>query len=401
MSDMPIQKSIFFDFLNRYSDDTFESFIAEAREDTDYINWHNYCVPMDYGDTEKEYKAVRGSCALFDASPVKKYRISGLDSGKLLDRVMTRRKSLQKSMQVSYAVFCNDDGMLLDDGLLYKFSDDNYLLMISEIDHDDHFMKASLGLDQLKIEEVTPSLSGLALQGPKSCTVLKSMGMTSIENLKPFEIKNYPAENGEITIARVGFTSDLGYELWFKPELRKSVENMICQAETALDMRISGYGLNALNAFRLEGGFIVPGWDTAQTFENNDHERTPSELGIAWTVDYNREDDFVGKKALLKEKKYGPRFNTVGFTMEHKQKPVDGTKLYTTIDGTAVEAGSFPVIAWSYELNCWLGLASVKADYPENEHDFYIIKDGDHVSCNQSSLPFVNFSRYRQTPAPL
>jgi len=78
-------------------------------------------------------------------------------------------------MQVGYAVLCNDDGMLLDDGLLYKFSQDNYLLMVSEIDHDEHFARISSRFGNLKIDEVSASLSGLAFQGPKSCEILKSM----------------------------------------------------------------------------------------------------------------------------------------------------------------------------------------------------------------------------------
>ncbi|RLB87646.1 MAG: hypothetical protein DRH26_15205, partial [Deltaproteobacteria bacterium] len=307
-----MKKSAFFDFFNRNNDNDFESFLSQSKEDIDYINWHDYCLPMSYGDEVSEYKAVRSTCALFDASPVKKYKITGRDAGKFLDIVMTRRMSRQKAMRVIYATFCNEDGMLLDDGLLYKFAEDNYLLMVSELDHDEHFAKVSPRFDDLRIDEISSTLSGLAVQGPKSCEVLNYMGFTSIENLKSFEIKDFVFAGENVTIARAGFTADLGYELWFEAKLSKIFEGAILEAESALNIKINGYGVTALNALRLEGGFIVPGWDTAQTFEDNEYERTPVELGIPWTVDLDRGEDFIGKAALLEEKRNGPRYKTMG-----------------------------------------------------------------------------------------
>ena len=145
-----------------------------------------------------------------------------LDAGAFIDAVMTRPMSRQKSMRVGYAIFCNEDGMLLDDGLLYKFAEDNYLLMVSELDHDEHFAKVSNRFGDLKIDDITPALSGLAFQGPQSCEILNCIGFASIENLKPFEIKAFAFGGGKVTVARVGFTADLGYELWFDPKSESS-----------------------------------------------------------------------------------------------------------------------------------------------------------------------------------
>jgi len=395
-----MKKSTFFDFLNRYTNHDFESFLARSKEDVDYINWNDYCLPMTYGDDASEYRAVRSTCALFDASPVKKYKISGADAGAFLDAVMTRQMSRQKSMRVCYAIFCNEDGMLLDDGLLYKFSDENYLLMVSEIDHDEHFAKVSHRFDDLKIDEITPALSGLAFQGPKSCEILNTIGFSSIENLKPFEIKKFAFGGGNVTIARVGFTADLGYELWFEPELNRAVEQAIREAEVTLNLKIDGYGLKALNALRLEGGFIVPGWDTAQTFEDNEYERTPTELGISWTVDLDRKDDFIGKAALLKEKEKGPRFKTIGITIDQECDVAEGMKVYTVIDGKVLQAGTCPSVAWSYGLKCWLGIASIQSDYFRSDIAYHMQIGGDKIACCLVKLPFVKYDRYRQVPAP-
>jgi len=396
-----MNKSTFFDFLNRYESNDFESFLASSKEDVDYINWHDYCLPMNYGDDASEYRAVRSACALFDASPVKKYKFSGADAGAFLDAVLTRQVSRQKSMRVSYAILCNEDGMLLDDGLLYKFAEDDYLLMVSEVDHDEHFAKVSNRFDDLKIDEITPALSGLAVQGPKSCEILNTMGFSAIENLKPFEIKKFAFGNGNVTVARVGFTADLGYELWFKPELNKPVQWAISAAESTLNIKIAGYGLKALNALRLEGGFIVPGWDTAQTFEDNEFERTPTELGLSWTVDLDRKDDFIGKAALLKEKERGPRFKTIGVTIDQECDVAEGMKLYTVIGGKVQQAGTCPSVAWSYGLNRWLGIASIRSEFFRSDLAFHMQIGGKQIACRPVKLPFVKYDRYRQVPAPL
>jgi aminomethyltransferase len=396
-----MKKSMFFDFLNRYADNDYESFLAKSEEDVDYIDWNGYCLTMAYSDAAAEYHAVRTGCALFDASPVKKYRFSGADAGAFLDAVSTRRLSRQKSMRVSYAIFCNEDGMLLDDGLLYKFSDGNYLLMVSEIDHDEHFAKVSHRFDDLKIDEITPALSGLAFQGPKSCEILNTIGFSSIENLKPFEIKKFAFGSGNITVGRVGFTADLGYELWFEPELNRDVEQAIRKAEVTQSIKIDGYGLKALNALRLEGGFIVPGWDTAQAFEDNEYERTPTELGISWTVDLGRKDDFIGKAALLKEKERGPRFKTTGITIDQECDVAEGMKVYTVIDGKVLQAGTWPSVAWSYGLKCWLGIASIQSDFFRNDLTYHVQIGEEQIVCRLTKLPFVKFDRYRQVPAPV
>jgi len=396
-----MKKSTFFDFLNRNTNHDFESFLANSNEDVDYINWHDYCLPMTYGDGASEYRAVRSTCALFDASPVKKYKISGADAGGFLDAVMTRRMSRQKPMRVGYAIFCNEDGMLLDDGLLYKFSEDNYLLMVSELDHADHFAKVSNRFDDLKIDEISPTLAGLAFQGPKSCQILKCIGFDAIENLNPFEIKKFAFGSGNVTVARVGFTADLGYELWFAPELSKAVEQAIRKAEAASGFAINGYGLKALNALRLEGGFIVPGWDTAQTFEDNQFERTPAELGLSWTVDLDRKEDFIGKAAMLKEKENGPRFKTIGLTIDQECDIQEGIELYAVIDGKVLQVGTLPSVAWSYGMNRWLGIASIKSNLLKNDLTYHGQMGGEQIVCNLTELPFVKYDRYRQVPAPV
>jgi len=207
-------------------------------------------------------------------------------------------------MRGSYAIFCNESGMLMDDAVLYKNNEQDYLLMVAEVNHDEYFETLQARFDDVSIDECTSSLDGVALQGPLSTTVLSKFGFEGIENLRPFEMKYFGFAGGVMAVARLGFTADLGYELWFKPDLCKAFEQAVIDAEKALDVNIAGYGLTAIQICRMEGAFIVPGWDCAQQMEENpDFERSPYELGLAWMVKLDG-GDFVGKAALREKKRF-------------------------------------------------------------------------------------------------
>lgn len=92
-----LTKSPFFDFLNRREAVDFRRYLQESKEDSDYIEWNGFLLPNDYGDAEIEYRAIRESCALFDVSPLRKYRIRGTGSGAFLDRLLTRPPLLKLS----------------------------------------------------------------------------------------------------------------------------------------------------------------------------------------------------------------------------------------------------------------------------------------------------------------
>ncbi|MCR8921316.1 aminomethyltransferase family protein [Dasania sp. GY-MA-18] len=395
------KKSLFYDFVSRYEQADFDTYMANAVEDEDYFSWHGYCLPNVYGDEEQEYNAVRNGCALFDATPVKKYRIRGANAGAFMDYVFTRKMSALPVPRATYAIWCNEDGMLNDDALLYKLAEDDYLLMVAEVDHDVHFAncKEKVGGD-IQITEETPSLAGFAVQGPKSCAVLKSFGFEGIENMKPFEVINYDLKGGNVMVSRVGFTADLGYEIWFKPDLAKTIEQAFIEAEKAVDIKIAGYGLTAIQLCRMEGGLVVPGWDTLQTFEDPEFERSPLELAMGWNVGWDREDDFVGKAALLKEKAQGSRFKMKGFIIKDECELEDGAELFATINGEDLQIGTLPSVSWSFSAKHWLGLSSLRSAYAEVAEGFVRI-NGEKVAVSICSLPFVNFERRTQVPAPL
>lgn len=397
-----LKKAPFFDFFNRRRDTDFEAFMRDSVQNEDYIDWHHFVLPRDYGDAELEYRSIRGSCAMYDASPIRKYRVRGAGAGAFLDHLLTRPVSRAPAMRGIYVAFCNRDGSLKDDSILYKYADDDYLLMPADIDHDAYFesLRQQLGIADVSIVECSDSLMGISLQGPLSATVLHRWGFDGVEELKPFDVRDYDLAGGSMRVSRMGFTADLGYECWFEPELRSAFEAGIRSAREVMGIEIPGYGLTALEACRLEGRLIVPGWDCSTEADPNPTlVRSPFELGIGWLVKLDGRD-FVGRDALATQKKNGHRFCLRSFEMEDPRKPDDCAELHAAVEGEEVVIGLLPCSSWSWDLDRMIGNASVESRYSDLEEAWIAVGD-ERLRVKLSRGPLVDLERRKQVPAPI
>ena len=397
-----VKTSAFFDLFNRHRDFDLEEYLRTHSLDDDYILWNGYLLPNDFGNPEAEYHAIRNGCAMFDPSPIRKYRFRGDDAGAFLDHLVTRPVSSSPSMRGIYVALCHEDGFLKDDAILYKFTEDDYLLMPSEIDHGAHLesLREKLGLVDVSIEDCKDSLSGVSLQGPLSATVLHRWGFDGILQLDPFEVKDFALGGGTVRISRMGFTADLGYECWFAPELYDAFEAGLLAAGEDLGIDIRGYGITGMEASRIEGGFIVPGWDCATEMEPNpDLERTPYELALGWLVKLDAVD-FVGRDALREKKMQGHRFVLRGFLIESRVELGEEARLYTTSNGEDVEIGTMPCHTWSWGLDRRIGNASIRNEYRDLKEAWTILDGERHVVVLKRGA-LVDFARRTEVPAPI
>ena len=398
---LELKKSAFFDFLDR-TESTFERFVADSTEDEHYINWNQFVLPYDYGDAEAEYFTIRNSCAIFDVSPMRKIAVRGAGAGAFFDRLLTRPVSDLPAMQATYTVFCNEDGSLKDDAILYKFDDDDYLLMPSDIDHSPYFetLCRRFGLNEVTFTECTDARVGVAVQGPLSASVLHNMGFEDIDQIKPFDVRDYELSGNPMRIARMGFTADLGYECWFEPEIANAFMQSIERARSSMDIELPGYGLSALQACRLEGGFIVAGWDCSTEAEPQPgFERSPYELGLGWLVNLNAAD-FVGRDALREQKENGHRYTLRCFEIDENSQPDDGTEIRAEVDGQELSVGSVNCSSWSWGMNKMIGNASMNSEHAELEQG-WITLDGKRLELNLSRGPLISLDRRNQVPVPI
>ena len=395
-----LKQSAFFEFLNRREDPSYTSFVANSELDTDYIDWNGQLLPMDHGDSEHEYRSIRHECALFDISPMRKIRISGPDAGLFLDILLTRPASQLAPGHASYVVFCTEAGYLKDDAMVYKFSNEDYLLLPSDIDHCDYFsqLASKRSLTNITFNECTNTLVGIALQGPCAAAVADEMGFTEAKNLKPFEFRYLKSTNGDVLVARMGFTADLGYEFWMTPQQCTAFKAQIDAARQELSLIIPGYGLSALEACRLEGGFVVAGWDFATELDPEPgFERTPFETGLGWLVDLDG-PDFVGREALS-ALRTNSRYLIRRISTDATGSLV-GIPLIANVNNQVVTIGSVNGSAWSWGLNTTIGNASVEPAFRDIEA-CWLDLDGKRFDVQLRRGPHIQLARRDQVPAPL
>ncbi len=146
----------------------------------------------------------------------------------------------------------------IDDGTVFRLGESEYRFCTAERQLD-WLLDSAIGFD-VEISEVTEQIAALAVQGPTSCAVLKSLGLDGVERLKPFEIGHFACGAQPLTVSRTGFTGDLGYELWMRPRTRRSGLGCVDGGRTHR-AAIRAIGSQALNMARIEAGFLLPNVD--------------------------------------------------------------------------------------------------------------------------------------------
>ncbi len=325
-----------------------------------FVPWSGYTTVDVFTQVEQEYFAVRNGTTLYDLTPMVKYRIAGKSALAFLDRLLTRDMTRLKVGRVAYCVWCNDAGHVIDDGTVFRLGDAEYRLCTAE--HQlDWLLASAIGFEDLILEEVTGQIAALALQGPTSCAVLRSMGLAGVEKLKPFETGEFRLGSRPITLSRTGFTGDLGYELWMSPADAVPIWDALMAAGRTRGIR--PIGSKALNMARIEAGFLLPHFDFVSSLKtvHLGRDRSPFELGLSWLVDLNKAAHFTGRAALLAEQRRGPLRRLVGLDVAGT-KPAHNALLYSDRTGKT-EVGSVTSATWSPTTKRNIALAMLDAPH--------------------------------------
>ena len=367
-----------------------------------WSGWNGYQTPRVLDTLASEYFAIRSSCSVMDLTPMEKYRIKGPDAEKFLSRLVTRDISGLKPHRVTYVVWCNDEGKVLDDGTIFHLGDDGYRLC-SQHHQLDWLLISSLGMD-VSIEEETHEVAALSVQGPTSCSVLLAAGIQGLDELKPFGIMHTRLDGFEVTVSRTGFTGDLGYELWVDPSNALPLWDAIFSVQERGLYNVRTIGLDALEMVRIEAGFILPGDDfnTAETAVRADHDRSPYELGLGWVVSLDK-PYFTGKRALVVEKERPVRRRLVKLSVEGNKPPTDSF-LYDGKNGERI--GTIKTTTWSPILKANLAMADI--EYINGKRpdeiwaEIYYQKElewrATWARCTVSDKPFWSPERKSATP---
>ena len=382
-------------------------------ESLNYREWSGYYTVSVYEmHHEHEYNAIRNAAALIDISPLFKYRVTGRDATRLVNRVITRDIEKVAVNQVIYCCWCDPDGKVIDDGTITRLGENEYRWTAADPSLRG-FQQNALGLD-VAIEDISEQTAALALQGPPSARLLRAAAEADIDGLKYFRVTRGKIGGVPVDISRTGYTGDLGYEIWMPWREAVKVWDALVAKGNAFDLHPAG--MIALDIARIEAGLILIEVDYTSSKKAliESQRYSPAEIGLGRLVDLNKES-FVGRDALLRERKMGPARALVGLEIawsevEEKfdamglapQVPAMASRVAVPVYRNGRQAGKATSTAWSPTLKKMIALASVGREHAAPGTDLQMeltVEAVRHrVSAKVVPLPFFNPKRKTATP---
>jgi aminomethyltransferase len=343
-------------------------------ESLNFKEWSGYYTVGAYEMThEHEYNAIRNSCALIDVTPLFKYRVTGPDATRLVNRVIARDIHKVAVDQVIYCCWCDSAGKVIDDGTITRLGENDYRWTAADPSLR-WFQQNALGLD-VHIEDISEKVAALALQGPTSGKLLKAVADANIAGLKYFRVVHGKIAGVPVDISRTGYTGDLGFELWIPWKNAIKVFDELMNKGRPFDIHPAG--MVALDIARIEAGLILIEVDyiSSKRALIEPQRYTPGEIGLGKLVDLKKEN-FVGRDALTEEaKRGGPARRLVGLEVNWSevealyekigmapQVSATASRVAVPVYRAGRQVGKATSTTWSPTLKRMIALASVSRE---------------------------------------
>ncbi|WP_185851276.1 glycine cleavage system aminomethyltransferase GcvT [Blattabacterium cuenoti] len=340
-----------------------------------------FLMPFQYDSSLVEHMSVRKNVGIFDISHMGKFFLHGKDSKSLLQYITTNNLSEIKSGQAQYSCLINKLGGIIDDLVIYKFSEEKFLLIInaSNIEKNKKWIKYHIKNDKKNIQFLDKSndYSIISIQGPNSFFSIQKLTDISLKKI-PFYSFNIGKFAGikDILISYTGYTGSKGVEIYIPNEYAEYIWKEILRIGSSFS--IQPCGLLSRNSLRLEMGYRLYGQDL-------DENTTPIEAGLSWITKFKK--DFLAKEILQKQKKEGNHKKFLSFLIEEKGKiPRFG---YHLKDKNGKILGKVTSGVYSPILKKGIGLGFIFKNVKEEKHIFISIRNK-NIPIKIVKLPFVD-----------
>jgi aminomethyltransferase len=340
-------------------------------ESMSWRDWAGYFAVSCYEvHHDREYNALRQAAGLIDITPLFKYRVTGKDATRLVDRIVTRNVPKLAVGQVTYTHWCDGDGKVIDDGTVSRLGDEVYRWTAAEPNLR-WIRQNGTDLDA-SVEDVSEALAALALQGPTSRDVLLAAGAKEVEGLKYFRVTPSRVRGIPVEVSRTGYTGDLGYELWV--ERARALELWDALLEVGRPYDITPAGMLALDVARIEAGLILLDVDyiSSKKAMIPSQKYTPYEIGLGRLVSLDKAP-CIGHSALVRDSKQDPARQLVGLEVTWEdvealyeragmppQIPTTASRVSVPLYLEGVQVGRATSTTWSPTLKKMIALGSVQ-----------------------------------------
>ncbi|PSN16830.1 glycine cleavage protein T [filamentous cyanobacterium CCT1] len=331
------------------------AFTPSIRQLTDdLVEYNGFWVPRSFahqGD-QAEYWALRQRAALMDLSALRKFEVCGKDAFALLQYAFSRNLNKLALGQAAYGCLLNPHGGIVDDGIVFCFDSTRYRY-VGNCDTDGDWLRkiAQEKAWSVTVEAISDRLHNLALQGPFSRDVLKTL-VPEVAELGYFSFIESQIHGITVLISRTGYTGELGYELFVHPQDGAALWEILSAAGQPLGML--PLGMKALDRARIEAGLLALGYEF-------DDLTSPYQAGIGWAVAMKK-PDFIGKAALDAIRRHPPRV-AVGLVLEGPEVAAHGQPVFAA--GERWRVGQITSATFSPVLNASITMAQVVPEYAE------------------------------------
>ena len=316
------------------------------------VPFAGFNMPVSYEGVNVEHETVRTGVGVFDVSHMGEFLISGSNALDLIQKVTSNDASKLTIGKAQYSCFPNENGGIVDDLIVYRIKEEQYLLVVnaSNIEKDwNHISKYNTSFNA-EIRDISEDYSLLAIQGPKAVEAMQALSSHDLGaiNFYNFIVGDFAGVE-HVIISATGYTGSGGFEIYCKNSEVQQVWDKVLEA--GADFGIKPIGLAARDTLRLEMGYCLYGNDI------ND-STSPLEAGLGWVTKFSK--DFVNSEALAKQKEEGITKKLIAFKMDEKAIPRNG---YDIVDAQDNTIGTVTSGTMSPSLGIGIGMGYVKTSH--------------------------------------
>ncbi|MBJ6110113.1 glycine cleavage system aminomethyltransferase GcvT [Hymenobacter sp. BT523] len=341
------------------------------------VPFAGYDMPVRYSSDLDEHHTVRRAVGIFDVSHMGEFRLRGPEALDLIQRVTSNDASKLTDGKAQYSCLPNHDGGIVDDLLVYKLADNDYLLVVnaSNIEKDWNWIRHH-NTKGVEMEDISDRTSLFAVQGPKASAALQSLTDVDLSSIPYYSfVQGTFAGAPDVIISATGYTGAGGFELYIPNESAAMVWDKIMTAGQPYG--IKPIGLGARDTLRLEMGYCLYGNDIDDT-------TSPLEAGLGWITKFTK--DFTNSENLKKQKEAGVHKKLVGFVMDGPGIPRGH---YELVDADGQKIGDVTSGTQSPSLSKGIGLGYVKTEFAAPGTQIFVQIRGKNLPATVSKLPLT------------
>jgi aminomethyltransferase len=340
------------------------------------VPFAGYLMPVSYSGLNDEHATVRNAMGVFDVSHMGEFILKGEHALDLIQRVTSNDAVVLADDKIQYSCLPNTQGGIVDDLLVYRINDKEYMLVVnaSNIEKDWNWI-SQYNTKSVEMKNISDHVSLLAVQGPKAILALQKLTDINLSDIPYYTFKRGTFNGIEnVIISNTGYTGAGGFELYFANEVADQMWTAIFEA--GAEFGIKPIGLGARDTLRLEMGFCLYGNDINDT-------TSPIEAGLGWITKFTKE--FTNSKALLEQKEKGVAKKLIGFEMIDRGIPRHD---YEIADADGKVIGVVTSGTQSPTLNKAIGMGYVPTAFSKADSEIYILIRDKAIKAKVVKMPF-------------